>query len=75
MPAVVDAGRSAFQSRIIAAELVRDHNARPPVLLEQLAEKAFRCASDAPRLNQNIKNVTIAVDRAPKPKICASGSE
>lgn len=34
MPAVVDAGREAFQSRTIAAELVRDHNPRLPVLLE-----------------------------------------
>jgi hypothetical protein len=34
MPAVVDAGREAFQSRTLAAELVGDHTARPPVLLE-----------------------------------------
>ncbi len=34
MPAVVDAGREAFQSCMIADELVRDRNPRLPVLLE-----------------------------------------
>ena len=51
----------------IAAQRVRDHPIRRPLLLfEQLPNKPCGCSPVAPSLHQDIENVAVLVDGAPQ---------
>src|SRR6201984_797824 len=65
--AVLDLGQDLAFGGGVAFELVRDNHPRSiPQALQQLAEEPRGRGCVAPALDQNVEDISVLVDRAPK---------
>ena len=69
---MVDARAKGLERRAVAAKFVCDNNAWLAEMLEEFAKKPIRSLRITSRLDENVQNITVAVDGAPQPMFLAA---